>query len=536
MAKQIKKGQEARQALIDGINAVADPVISTMGPKGRNVGLDTPWGEPSIIHDGVTVAKDITLKDPFENMGAKLIKGTAESTNDKAGDGTTTSTLLVKAIANQGSKFVLAGASPMQLRDGINKASELVLDQLKKIARPVKSRDEVLQVAKISAQNEKIGEAITEALDKVGDEGIVTVEEGNTPDILVSHTEGMEWDKGYFSGYFSTDAEKMELSMKNPYILITDKRLSTQADILPFLQAFAGLGYKDLVIIADTIEGEALGFLIINQVKKAMNIAAIKAPAMGDKQKAMLEDIAALTGGKFISSEAGDKLDGVEVDGICGRADIVEAGADFARIIGGKGEGEILDARVEIIKAGIESVESEFAKEQLKERLAKLKSGVAVINVGASSEAALKELKERVKDAVSATQAAREEGLVAGGGIALLRAREVITDYLKTNPDIDNDIRFGMQMVYNALEQPVLQILRNAQEPAEVIAYQILQSKNVNYGYDIMSKTFGDMYKSGVIDPVKVTRLALEHAASTAGMVVTTEYLIADEPAPLPRE
>lgn len=527
-AKQILRGDQAREALLRGVDELAETVVVTLGPKGANVALEKPWGAPHVMHDGVTVAKDISLPDPFENMGVELIKEAASKTNDLAGDGTTTATLLTQAIARQGNKFITAGASPMQLREGIKKAVDAVILELRKMAKPVKNESEVKQVAKISAQNDKVGDAVAEAMDKVGKDGVITVEEGKDTDITISYTEGMEWDKGYFSGYFATNADTMEAEIKNPYILITDKRLSSQADLMPFMEAFARLGYKDLVIISDIIEGDALAFLIVNKIKAGLNILALHAPGFGDKQKAMLEDIATLTGGKFISTEAGDKLDGKEVDGICGRADSVLAGKDFARIIGGKFDKEIYDARLEIIRSGIAKASSDFEAEQLKERLAKLTAGVAVINVGAATETELKELKERVKDAVSATKAAVEEGLVPGGGVALLTARNAIKTLQLAGDEV-----FGAQMVYDALEAPVKRILENAGEKADAIIAHLM-TLPTNEGYDVLTKQYGDMYQAGVVDPVKVTRLALENASSVASMILTTKALVSDIPAPDP--
>src|SRR5574343_589348 len=532
-AKHILRGDNSRQALLNGIDELAEPVVSTLGPKSANVAIERPWGAPVVIHDGVSVAKEINLKDPFENMGVELIKQAAEKTNDKAGDGTTTATLLTQAIAKRGNKFILAGSSPMILREGIQKATEIVINQLKTIAKPVKNEAEIKQVARVSAQNKEIGDAVTEAMDKVGKDGVITVEEGKGTDISISYTEGMEYDKGYASAYFATDADTMEAEIKDPYIVVTDKKLSTQADVLPFMEAFVTLGYKDLVIIAQLIEGDALGFLVLNKIKAGLNILAVQGPSFGDKQKAMLEDIAALTGATFISEDAGDKLDGKEVDGICGHADLVVAGKDFTRIVGGKPDQEALEARTELLRNGIEKANSEFEAEQLRERLAKLTAGVAIINVGAATEAELKELKERVKDAVSATKAAIEEGLVPGGGVALLRAREELRDMIIAG-EFTGDAKFGAQMVYDALEMPIHRILTNSNEKADVVIYKIMESKNVNYGYDVMTQTYGDMYKKGVIDPVKVTRLALENASSVAGSVLTTESLVSDIPAPEP--
>lgn len=531
MAKITLKGEKARQALLKGVNELAEIVVTTLGPKGRNVALQRPWGVPYVVHDGVTVAKEIILKDPFENMGVELIKEAASKTNDLAGDGTTTATLLTQAISNQGNKYILAGASPMLLREGIEKAKEVVIKKLKELAKPIKSTEDIIQVAKISAQNEKIGSVVTEALEKVGNNGIIAIEEGKGSDITIDYTEGMEYPKGYFSAYFATNNDTLEADLKNPYILITDKRLSTQADIFPFVEAFNKLGYKDLVIISDIIEGEALAFLVLNKIKAGLNIVAVRAPSFGDNQKAILEDIAVLTGGKFISSEKGDKIDGTEVDGICGRADRVNITKDKTQIIGGKFKQEEFDERIETLNSAIAKSESSFETEQLRERLAKLTSGVAVINVGAATEAALKELKERVRDAVSATKAAIEEGIVPGGGIALLRAREEIKKLI----NLPEDEKFGSEMVYNALEQPIKKIFDNANLKSDVYIYKILEHKNENYGFDIMTKSYGDMFKKGIVDPMKVTRLALENAISIAGSILTTEALVADEPPP-PKE
>jgi chaperonin GroEL len=532
MAKQVQFGEEARQSLVRGVNILAKAVITTLGPKGRNVALEKKWGAPTVVHDGVTVAKEIDLQDPFENMGAQLVKEAASKTNDKAGDGTTTATVLAQAVVNEGMKHVTAGANPMILREGIEKGVTAVVNEVQKMARPVKDED-VVRVAKISAQNEEIGGKIAQALAQVGKDGVVTVEEGRTMEMEVIYKEGMEFDKGYVSAYFVTNSDKMTSEIDDPYILITDKKISALNEFLPFLENVVKVS-KNLVIIADDIEGEALAALIVNRLKGTFNSLAIKAPGFGDRRKEMLQDIATLTGGTVISEDTGRTLDSITIED-CGRADKVWADKDNSRIIGGKGEKKAINARIAQIKGSIQNTTSDFDREKLQERLAKLSGGVAVINVGAATEVEMKEKKERVNDAVAATKAALEEGIVPGGGVALLKARKVL-HALKETLTIE-DQRLGIDILYNALEQPIRWIVKNAGEDdgwvirAIADADKTTTKKAVNdYGFNVITMKFGSMIDAGVVDPAKVTRSAVQNAASIGIMVLTTEALVADIP------
>ena len=525
MAKQLKFSEDARQALLKGINVVAQAVITTLGPKGRNVALDKKWGAPSVVHDGVTVAKEIELPDPFENMGAQLCKEAASKTNDDTGDGTTTATVLTQAIVSDGLKNITAGANPMILKKGIEKAVEEVTAELKKIAKTVKSQEEITQVATISASDGQIGSLIAEALKKVGKDGVVTVEEGKGLAMTIDYKEGMEFDKGYVSAYFVTDAGRMEAEIEDPYILITDKKISSIQDLLPFLENFVKVS-KNLVIIADEIDGEALATLVVNKLRGTFNILAVKAPGFGDRRKEMLEDIAVLTGGTVVSEDTGRKLENVKVED-CGRADKVWTDKDNCRIIGGKGVKKAITARLEQIKRELKTSDSEFDKEKLQERLAKLSGGVAVINVGAATEVELKEKKERVTDAVSATRAAIDEGIVPGGGIAFLRSRIILKELIQSLTD---DKKVGANILYKALSQPLYWIAKNSGADAGWVVRKIEESKDANYGFDATTMEFADLIKQGIVDPVKVTRLALQNAASIAAMILTTECLITDIP------
>lgn len=529
MAKQLQFGEEARTSLVKGVNVLAKAVITTLGPKGRNVALEKKWGAPTVVHDGVTVAKEIELKDPFENMGVQLAKEAASKTNDNAGDGTTTATVLAQAIVNDGMKYVAAGANPMILREGINKATEAVLAEVIKMARPVKDED-VVRVATISAQNEVIGKVIAEALNKVGKDGVVTVEEGRTMEMELVYKEGMEFDKGYVSPYFVTNTDKMESEIDDPLILITDKKISALNDFLPFLENAVKVT-KNLVIIADDIEGEALAALIVNKLRGTFNPVAIKAPGFGDRRKEMLQDIAILTGGTVISDDTGRSLESVTVDD-CGRADKVWADKENTRIIGGKGEKKALNARISQIKTAIQKSTSDFDREKLQERLAKLAGGVAVINVGAATEVEMKEKKERVNDAVAATKAALEEGIVPGGGVTLLKARKVLPA-LKEKLTVE-DQKIGVEIMYSALEQPIRWIVKNAGEDDGWVIRNVEQEragkKDSDIGFNAMTGAFESMLKAGIVDPAKVTRSAVQNAASVGTMVLTTECLIADIP------
>ncbi|MBI2430630.1 MAG: chaperonin GroEL [Candidatus Levybacteria bacterium] len=530
MAKQIKYGADARQSLIAGVNKLADAVVTTLGPKGRNVALDKKWGAPNVVHDGVTVAKEIELPDPFENMGAQLVKEAASKTNDVAGDGTTTATLLAQSIINIGFKNVTAGANPMQLKAGMEKAVEAVVSEIKKMAKSVKDTD-VAKVATISAQDEKIGSLIAEALSKVGKDGVVTVEEGRGLEMSIDYKEGMEFDKGYASPYFVTNPDKMEAEIDEPYILITDKKISNLQELLPFLESLIKVS-KNLVIIADDIEGEALATLVVNKLRGTFNALAIKAPGFGDRRKEMLEDIAILTGGIVISEDTGRKFESVTLED-CGRADKVWADKENARIIGGKGSPSNLKARIAQIRRAIEQTTSDFDKEKLQERLAKLSGGVAVINVGAATEIELKEKKERVNDAVAATKAALEEGIVPGGGVALLKARKALSQLKKTLSS--DDEKTGVDILWKSLADPMKGIARNAGFDEGWVVRAIEEAEKANtkvddYGFNVMTGDFGSMVKAGIVDPAKVTRSAVQNAASVGMMVLTTEGLITDIP------
>ena len=532
MAKQIAFSNEARQKMVEGVNILAKAVTTTLGPRGRNVAIDRKWGAPTVVHDGVTVAKEIELEDPFQNMGAQLVKEVASKTNDVAGDGTTTSTLLTQAIVNHGMKNVVAGANPMILKRGLDKAVEAVVAEIAKMAKKFKDSDiaQLTQVATLSAGNEVIGEEIAKAIHKVGKDGVVTVEEGRGTVMETEHKEGMEFDRGYASAYFVTNPDKMTAEMEDPYILITDKKVSSIQELLPFLEKFVKVA-KNLVIIADDVEGEALATLVVNSVKGTFRALVVKAPGFGDRRKAMLEDIAFLTGGTLVTEDIGMKLENVEVEHL-GRADRVESDKENTRIVGGKGDKSEIKHRITLLKNEIEKTKSEFDKEKLQERLAKLTGGVMVIRVGAASEVEMKEKKERVNDAVAATKAALEEGVVAGGGVTLLQARKVLKEVRKTMK-MDEE-KTGVDIIYNALGEPIRKIAENCGvDPGEVI-YQIEQKNDPDYGFDAMSLQYGSMYKRGIIDPAKVVRSALQNAASVASIILTTDALITDKPEPKP--
>lgn len=523
MAKQLLFGDDAHQKLLSGVNKLAKAVVTTLGPRGRNVALDKKWGAPNVVHDGVSVAKEIELEDPFENMGAQLVKQAADKTNDVAGDGTTTATLLAQQMVQAGMKHITAGTNPMLIKRGIDLAVDGVVAELRKISKDV-TQEEWEQVATISAQNPEIGAKIAEALKLVGKDGVVEVEEGKSMDIEIDHKEGMEFDKGYASAYFVTDSDNMEAVIDNPYILITDQKISAISDLLPFLEKVVKIT-KNLVIIADDIDGEALATLVVNKLRGAFNILAVKAPGFGDRRKAMLQDIAVLTGGSFISEDTGRKLESVEPDD-CGRADTVRADKDNTRIVGGKGTKASIDGRIAQIKREIDRTDSEFDREKLQERLAKLAGGVAVINVGAASEIELKELQERVKDAVGATKAAIEEGVVPGGGVALLRASKALDSVKGAN--VDEEV--GIKIVRAALEQPLRWLAKNSGEDDGWVVRQVMADKTKSYGFNAQTLEFGDMLKMGILDPVKVTRSALQNAASVASMILTTEAMVTDLP------
>jgi len=523
MAKILKFDTEAREKLLKGINVLAEAVSATLGPRGRNVAIDKKWGAPNVVHDGVTVAKEIDLEDPFENMGAQLLKEAASRTNDVAGDGTTTATVLAQAIVSEALKNIQAGANPMVLRSGIEKAVEALVEELRKMAKKLTTVEETTQVATISAQNEAIGRLISEALNKVGKDGVVTVEESKTMQMNVDYKEGMEFDKGYQSPYFVTDSDKMEASMEDPYILITDKKITAMADLMPFLEKFVQVS-KTLVIISEEVEGEALTTLVLNKLRGAFNVLAVSAPGFGDRRKEMLEDIAILTGGTVISEETGRKLESAEIEDL-GRAGRVTSSKDSTLIVDGKGSKKALDSRIAHIKKELEASDSDFDKEKLQERLAKLAGGVAVINVGAATEVEMKEKKERVIDAVAATKAAIEEGIVPGGEVALLRVSKAL-DKLKVGNDEE---QLGITLVKKALEKPFRKLVQNAGLDEGVALTKVLASTG-NMGIDVTDGEIKDLVKAGVIDPVKVTRTALQNAASVAVMCMTTNVLITDAP------
>ncbi len=525
MAKQIKYSKDAREALKKGVDQLANAVVTTLGPKGRNVALDKKWGAPTVVHDGVAVAKEIDLKDPFENMGAQLIKEAASKTSDVAGDGTTTATLLAQTIINKGFDKVNTQVNPMIMKAGMEKGVEEVVKKIKEMAVPVKEAD-VAKVATISAQNEEIGKKIAEAMEKVGKNGVVTVEEGRGTELSVDYKEGMEFDKGYASAYLVTNPEKMEAEVDDPYILITDKKISNLQELLPFLENLVKVS-RNLVIIADEIEGEALATLVVNKLKGTFNALAVKAPGFGDRRKEMLEDIAILTGGTVISDDKGMKFETVTVEQ-CGRADKVWADKENTRIIGGKGDPEALKARIAQIKRAMDETTSDFDKEKLQERLAKLSGGVAVINVGATTEVEMKEKKERVNDAVAATKAALEEGIVPGGGVTLLRARKVLDKILKEVKTEDE--KTGISILLEALSEPIKRIVENAGGDSNAVLAKVESSKEDDFGFNVMTMEYGSMIKAGIIDPAKVTRSAVQNAVSVAMMVLTTEALVTDIP------
>lgn len=524
MAKQIKFGEEARRALESGVNQLADAVKITLGPKGRNVVLDKKFGSPLITNDGVTIAKEIELQDPFENMGAQLVKEVATKTNDVAGDGTTTATLLAQAIIREGLKNVAAGANPMIVKKGINKAVEVAVGELKKISKPIEGKSAIAQVASISAADEEIGSLIAEAMEKVGKDGVITVEESNTFGTNLDVVEGMQFDRGYVSMYMITDTEKMEAVLDDPYILITDKKISNIQELLPILEQIVQQGRK-LLIIAEDIEGEALSTLIINKLKGTFTCVAVKAPGFGDRRKAMLEDIAILTGGQVITEDLGLDLKETTIEQL-GRARQVKIQKENTIVVDGAGSIDAIKDRVRQIKAQVEETTSEFDKEKLMERLAKLSGGVAVIKVGAATETELKERKLRIEDALAATRAAVEEGIVPGGGTALantIKAVEALID--KT----EGDERTGVKIIKRALEEPVRQIAENAGLEGSVIIEKVISSEP-GIGFDALNEKYVDMIKTGIVDPTKVTRSALQNAASVASMLLTTESIVSDLP------
>ena len=524
MAKQVIHGEESRAAILRGVNQLADAVKVTLGPKGRNVVIDKKFGSPTITKDGVTVAKEIELKDSLENMGAQMVREVASKTSDVAGDGTTTATVLAQAIFKEGVRTVAAGANPMALKRGIDKAVAAVVAQISSIAKPVKS-DDIANVGTVSANGDtKIGEIIAEAMDKVGKDGVITVEESRTMDTTLEVVDGMQFDRGYLSPYFVTDADRMEAVLDEPMILINEKKVSNMRDLLPILEQVAKMG-KPLLIIAEDVEGEALATLVVNKLRGTLNVAAVKAPGFGDRRKAMLEDIATLTGGKVISEDLGIKLESITLEDL-GNAKRVTIDKDNTTIIDGQGAGEAVEGRVKTIRNQMEETSSDYDREKLQERLAKLVGGVAVIKVGAATETEMKEKKARVEDAMHATRAAVEEGIVAGGGVALVRASRVLDDFNTESEDMDENI--GVTIVRRALEEPLRQIAQNAGMEGAVIVGKVREGEGENFGFNAATEKFEDLVAAGVIDPAKVTRTALQNAASIAGLMLTTEAMIAD--------
>ncbi len=531
MAKQVIFNEQARAALKHGVDTLALAVKTTLGPRGRNVAMGKKWGAPSVTHDGVTVAKEVELKDPFQNMGAQLLKEAASKTNDVAGDGTTTATVLAQAMIDEGLKLVAAGANPMILKRGLDKGREALVARIKEQSITLKSRDEIRQVATISAQDPEIGELLATIMDKIGHDGVVTIEEGKGTTLEYELVEGMQFDRGYISPYFVTDSSRMEAVIDEPYILITDKKISAVNDLLPILEAVLATGKKDLVIIAEDVDGEALATLVVNKMRGTLNALAVKAPGFGDRRKAMLQDIAILTGGTVISEEVGRKLDSAKVQDL-GRARRVKSDKDNTVIVEGFGDKQAIQARIRQLKQQIETTTSDYDREKLQERVAKLSGGVAVIKVGAPTEPALKERKARVEDALNATRAAVEEGIVPGGGIALLNAI----------PALDNvqmqfeEERMALNILRRALEEPLRQLAINAGEDGSVVVNQVRalqrEHNNPNYGFDVMTGKYVDLMQAGIIDPAKVVRTALENAVSVAGIVLTTDALITDAPEP----
>jgi chaperonin GroEL len=530
MAKLIAYDEEARAHLKRGIDALADAVSTTLGPKGRNVALDKKYGAPTVTHDGVTVARDIELDDPFENMGAQLLKEAATKTEDVAGDGTTTATVLAQAIINEGLKNVAAGANPMQMKIGIDAAEKALSAAVKALSVPVKGHDEIAQVASISAADREIGDLIADVFDKTGKDGVITVEESKTMAFETEYVEGMQFDRGYISPYFVTDTTRMEAALDEPFLLITDKKISAIADIVPALEKVLQAGKKEMLIIAEDVDGEALATLVVNKLRGIINVLAVKAPGFGDRRKEMLRDIAILTGGQVISEEVGRKLDSVELTDL-GRARRVVSNKDNTTIIEGRGDQATIDGRMKQIKAQIEETTSDYDREKLQERLAKLAGGVAIIKVGAGTETELKEKKHRVEDALSATRSALEEGIVPGGGVALLNVQKSL-DGIK----LEGDAQTGVNIVRNALEVPLRKLAENAGLDGNVVLENVrrlqAEKQSNTLGFNVMTGEYVDMLEAGIIDPAKVTRSAIENAASIGSMVLTTEAMITDKPEP----
>ncbi|MCB0076663.1 MAG: chaperonin GroEL [Anaerolineales bacterium] len=533
MAKQIRFAQSARNELKEGVDTLANAVKTTLGPKGRNVAIDKKFGSPTVTHDGVTVAKEIELEEPFANMGAQLLKQAATKTDDVAGDGTTTSIVLAQAIVNEGLRNVAAGSNPMLIKRGLDEATRAVVEEILNMAKQIQDKEEIAQIGAISAGDRAIGDMLADVMDKVGKDGVITVEESRGLDFEQDFVEGMQFDRGYISPYFVTDADRMEAVLENPYILIHDKKISSAQDIVPVLEKLIQSGSRNLVIIAEDIDGEALATLVLNKLRGTFNVVAVKAPGFGDRRKAMLQDIAILTGGQVITEEMGRKLDSTTLADL-GRADKVVITKDDTTIIDGAGNGDDIKSRVNQIKAQIETTTSDYDREKLQERLAKLSGGVAIVRVGAATETELKEKKHRVEDALRATRAAVEEGVVPGGGVALLRAREAIRGGLS----LEGDQLIGAKILFRALEEPLRQLAKNAGTDGAVVAEEIRRRQaeegNEYLGYNVLSGEYVDMISEGIIDPAKVTRSALENAASIASMILTTEALVTDIPEETP--
>jgi len=524
-AKELRFSESARSAILNGVNILADAVKVTLGPKGRNVVIEKSFGAPNVTKDGVTVAKEIELADKFENMGAQMVREVASKTNDDAGDGTTTATVLAQAIFREGAKIVAAGHNPMELKRGIDKAVEAVIAELKKISKPIKDQKEVAQVGTISANNDpEIGKIIAEAMDKVGKEGVITVEESKTAETTLDVVEGMQFDRGYLSPYFVTNPEKMEASLESPYILIYDKKVSSMKDLLPVLEKVVQRS-KPLVIIAEEVEGEALATLVVNKLRGTLQVAAVKAPGFGDRRKEMLQDIATLTGGRVISEDMGHKLEATRLEDL-GTAKKITIDKDNTTIVDGAGKKADVDARVKQIRGQIEETTSDYDREKLQERLAKLVGGVAVVNVGAATEVEMKEKKARVEDALNATRAAVEEGIVPGGGTALLRASKV----LETLKGANAEQQAGINIIKRAIEEPLRQIAGNAGHEGSIVVDKVMSNSSPTWGFNALTEKYEDLLAAGVIDPAKVGRCALQNAASVASLMLTTETLIAEKP------
>jgi len=532
-AKQLVFSEDARRKLKHGMNIVADAVSATLGPKGRNVAVDRKFGSPTVTHDGVSVAKEIELEDPFENMGAQLLKEAAQKTNDIAGDGTTTSTVLAHAIVNEGLKALEAGYNPMLLKNGISIATESVVEELRKMSVKIDTKEEIASVATNSAADEEIGGLIADVMDKVGKDGVITVEESKSLQFETEYVEGMQFDRGYLSPYFITSTDKMESVITEPYILINEKKISAAQDIVPILEKLVQIGKRDLVIIAEDIDGEALATLVLNKLRGMLNVLAVKAPGFGDRRKAMLHDIAKLTGGEVISEETGRKLETATLQDL-GKAEKVVSDKENTTIVGGKGKKSDIEGRIKEIRAEIDKSTSDYDREKLQERLAKLSGGVAILRVGAATETEMKEKKHRVEDALSAARAAVEEGIVPGGEISLINASSKLDKLAKEQGEENEEVRVGINIVKKALEAPIRKLASNAGQDGSVIIDTVrrtaVEKKNKNIGYNVLTGKYVDMIQAGVIDPVKVVRGALENAASIAAMILTTDVLITDMP------